>query len=212
MRTVFEDTNEAASRETPKTGQSIPIVLWFVAILFLVGAFAVYRYVSNRIVLPPPPAIVVNDPKQVNELLYKFNQLIKDGNFDQAQALLTAEAQKKLTDSQKTLRETLLVQRKGKNDKVIEAVPLTENIVALTDTSVTIGVTYYFDYFEKNETIYIPLTIVKETIGDTERLAIADWEEKKPEASPSPSASPSGSPSATKPEDKKPEASTPEKK
>ena len=166
MRTVFEDTNEALTPDTPKSDQSLPILLWVVALLFLVGAFAVYRKVSNRIVLPPPPAIAVNDPKQVNELLYKFNQLIKEGNFDQAQALLSAEAQKKLTDSQKTFRETLLVQRKGKDEKVIEAVPLTENIVALTDTSVTIGVTYYF---EKNETIYIPLTIVKETIGTSER-------------------------------------------
>ena len=205
MRTIFEDTNETASLETPKTGQAIPVFLWLVAILFLVGAFAVYRYVSNRIVLPPPPAIAVNDPKQVNELLYKFNQLIKEGNFDQAQALLTADAQKKLTDSQKTFHDTLLAQRKGKNDKVIEAVPLTENIVALTDTSVTIGVTYYF---EKNETAYVPLTIVKETIGDSERLAIADWEEKKPQASPSPS----GTASATTPEEKKPTAAAPEKK
>ncbi len=205
MRTVFEDTNEALSPDTPKSGQSLPILLWVVAILFLLGAFAVYRKVSNRIVLPPPPAIAVNDPKQVNELLYKFNQLIKEGNFDQAQALLSAEAQKKLTDSQKTFRETLLVQRKGKDEKVVEAVPLTENIVALTDTSVTIGVTYYF---EKNETIYIPLTIIKETIGTSERLAIADWEEKKPEASPSASATPG----TTQPEEKKPQATTPEKK
>ncbi len=201
MRTVFEDTNEALSPDTPKSGQSLPILLWVVAILFLVGAFAVYRKVSNRIVPPPPPAIAVNDPKQVNELLYKFNQLIKEGNFDQAQALLTADAQKKLTDSQKTFRETLLVQRKGKNDKVIEAVPLTENIVALTDTSVTIGVTYYF---EKNETIYIPLTLIKETIGDSERLAIADWEEKKEEKK--------AESAAASPEAKKSEAPTPEKK
>ena len=209
MRTVFEDTNEALTPDTPKSGQSLPILLWVVALLFLVGAFAVYRKVSNRIVLPPPPAIAVNDPKQVNELLYKFNQLIKESNFDQAQALLSAEAQKKLTDSQKTFRETLLVQRKGKDEKVIEAVPLTENIVALTDTSVTIGVTYYF---EKNETIYIPLTIVKETIGTSERLAIADWEEKKPEASPTASPTPGTTPGTTQPEEKKPQATTPEKK
>jgi flagellar basal body-associated protein FliL len=202
MRTVFEDTNEALTPDTPKSGQSLPILLWAVAILFLVGAFAVYRFVSNRIVLPPPPAIAVNDPKQVNELLYKFNQLIKEGNFDQAQAMLSADAQKRLTDSQKTFRETLLAQRKGKDEKVIEAVPLTENIVALTDNSVTIGVTYYFD---KNETIYIPLTVIKETIGDSQRLAIADWEEKQEEtktesaaASPSPEAKKSESPTSEK--------------
>lgn len=205
MRTVFDDSNEALSPDAPKSGQSLPILLWVVAILFLAGAFAVYRKVSNRIVLPPPPAVAVNDPKQVNELLYKFNQLLKEDNFDQAQALLSADAQKKLTDTQKTFRETLLSQRKGKADKVIEAVPLTENIVAITDTSVTIGVTYYF---EKNETIYIPLTIIKEKIADSERLAIADWEEKKPEASPSPS----GTPSSAKATDKKPEASAPDKK
>ncbi len=204
MRTVFEDTNEALSPDTPKSSQSLPILLWVVAILFLFGAFAVYRKVSNRIVAPPPPAIAVNDPKQVNELLYKFNQLIKEGNFDQAQALLTADAQKRLTDSQKTFRETLLVQRKGKDEKVIEAVPLTENIVALTDNSVTIGVTYYF---LKNETIYIPLTLVKEAIGESERLAIADWEEKKPEPSPAPSGT-----SGAKPQEKKLEASSAEKK
>jgi flagellar basal body-associated protein FliL len=202
MRTVFEDTNEVVTPDAPKSGQSLPILLWAVAILFLVGAFAVYRFVSNRIVLPPPPAIAVNDPKQVNELLYKFNQLIKEGNFDQAQAMLSADAQKKLTDSQKTFRETFLAQRKGKDEKVIEAVPLTENVVALSDDSVTIGVTYYFD---KNETIYIPLTITKETVGDSQRLAISDWEEKKEEtktenatASPSPEAKKSESPAPEK--------------
>lgn len=210
MRTVFEDTNEAASLETPKTGQSIPVMLWLIAILFLVGAFAVYRKVSNRIVLPPPPGVVLNDTKQVNELLYKFNQLIKEGNFDQAQAMLSVEGQKKLADSQKPLREALLAQRKGKDDKVLEAVPLTENAI-VTDTSIIIGITYYFD---KNETIYVPLTIVKEQIADSERLAIADWEEKKPEASPSPGASvsPSATNAAAKPEEKKPETATPEKK
>ena len=195
MRTVFEDTNETASLENPKTGQAIPVVLWLVAILFLVGAFAVYRKVSSRIVEPPPPAVILNDVRQVNELLYKFNQLIKEGNFDQAQAMLSAEAQKKLADSQKSLRESLLAQRKGKDDKVVEAVPVTENAI-VGDTSITVGVQYYF---EKNETIYVPLTVVKEQIGDTERLAIADWEEKKPEPSPSPgaSASPNASPTAT---------------
>ncbi|HEX4948166.1 MAG TPA: hypothetical protein VFZ34_15950 [Blastocatellia bacterium] len=210
MRTVFEDTNEAASLETPKTGQSIPVVLWLVALLFLVGAFLVYRKVSNRIVLPPPPAVVLNDTKQVNELLYKFNQLIKDGNFDQAQAMRSADAQKKLADLQKPFREVLLAQRKGKNDKVVEAVPVTENAV-VTDSNIVVGVTYYFD---KNETIYVPLTIVKEKVGDSDRLAIADWEEPKPAASPSPdaSASPSATVGAAQPEEKKPEAATPEKK
>lgn len=195
MRTVFEDTNEAASLETPKTGQAIPVVLWLIAILFLVGAFAVYRKVSSRIVEPPPPAVILNDVRQVNELLYKFNQLIKEGNFDQAQAMLSGEAQKKLADSQKPFREVLLAQRKGKDDKVVEAVPVTENAI-VSDTSIIVGVTYYF---EKNETIYLPLTVVKETIADSERLAIADWEEKKPEPSPSPGAStsPSASPTAT---------------
>lgn len=193
MRTVFEDTNEAASLENPKTGQSVPVVLWLVAILFLVGAFAIYRKVSNRVVEPPPPAVVLNDVRQVNELLYKFNQLIKEGNFDQAQAMLSASAQKKLTDSKLTFREALLVQRKGKDDKVVEAVPLTENATVNTD-NIIIGITYYFD---KNETIYVPLTVVKETIADSDRLAIADWEEKKPEPQASPSGSPGASPNAS---------------
>ncbi|MBS1806851.1 MAG: hypothetical protein JST84_01510 [Acidobacteria bacterium] len=191
MRTVFEDTNETASLENPKTGQSTPIILWLVAILFLFGAFAIYRKVASRHVAPPPPPVAVNDIKQVNETIYKFNQLVKEGNFDQAQSMLTAEAQKRLADSQKTFRESLLAQRKGKDDKVIEAVPATENVLGLTDTSVTIGCTYYFD---KNETIYFPLTIVKEKIGESERLAIAAWEnpeEKKDD------------PAAKKPEDAK---------
>lgn len=188
MRTVFEDTNEAPSLETPKKGQSTPIFLWLVAILCLVGAFAVYKRVASHTVTPPPPPVAINDIKQVNETIYKFNQLIKEGNFNQAQAMLSAEAQKRLADSQTTLHDSLLAQRKGKSDKVIEAVPLTENVLDLTDTSVTIGCTYYFD---KNETMYLPLTLVKEKIGESERLAIAAWEkpeekkdeqaEKKPE-------------------------------
>ena len=206
MRTVFEDTNETASLENPKTGQSIPVVLWLVALLFLFGAFAVYRKVSNRVVLPPPPAVVLNDTKQVNELLYKFNQLIKEGNFDQAQAMLAAPAQQKLAESKQTFREALLAQRKGKDDKVLEAVPITENVIVNPDNLI-IGVTYYFD---KNETIYVPLTIIKEQIAGSDRLAIADWEEKKEEKKASPS------PSVTKEEEKagekKPEAATSEKK
>lgn len=200
MRTVFEDTNEAASRENPKTGQTTPIFLWIIAILCLFGSFAVYKKVASRKVAPPPPPIAVNDTKQVNELLYKFNQLIKDGNFDQAQALLTADAQKQLTDSQKTLHDSLLAQRKGKPDKVIEAVPLTENVVELTDTSVTIGCTYYF---EKNETIYLPLTIVKEKIGETERLAISAWEKPEEKQEEKKDAAATDKPAETKPEEKK---------
>lgn len=206
MRTVFEDTNETASRENPKTGQATPILLWLVAILFLFGAFAVYKKVASRKVAPPPPAVAVKDIKQVNETIYKFNQLIKEGNFDQAQSMLTAEAQKQLADSQKTLHDSLLAQRKGKNDKVIEAVPLTENVVDLTDASVTIGCTYYFDNLGKNETIYIPLTIVKEKIGDSERLAIAAWE--KPEEKKDDKAKPG----ETKAEEKKSDAKPTEKK
>ncbi len=205
MRTVFEDTNETASRENPKTGQATPILLWLVAIGFLFGAFAVYKKVASRQVAPPPPPVAVDNIKQVNETLYKFNQLIKEGNFDQAQAMLTAEAQKKLADSQMTLQDSLLAQRKGKDTKVIEAVPLTENLVELTDTSVTIGCTYYF---EKNETIYLPLTIVKEKIGEAERLAIAAWgtpEEKKDVTA-------EKKPEDTKPEEKKVEEKKADKK
>lgn len=205
MRTVFEDTNEAASLENPKTGQATPILLWLVAIFFLFGAFAVYKKVASRKVAPPPPPVAVDNIKQVNETLYKFNQLIKEGNFDQAQAMLSAEAQKKLTDSQVTLHDSLLAQRKGKSDKVIEAVPLTENVVDLTDTSVTIGCTYYFD---KNETMYLPLTLIKEKIGDSERLAIAAWEkteEKKSEQA-------TKKPEEAKPEEKKTEEKKVEKK
>ena len=119
--------------------------------------------------------------------------------------MLTAEAQKKLTDSQITLHDSLLAQRKGKSDKVIEAVPLTENVVELTETSVTIACTYYFD---KNETIYIPLTIVKEKIGESERLAIAAWE--KPEEKKDATAE--KKPEETKPEEKKAEEKKADKK
>lgn len=170
MRTVFENTNETATSEEVKSS-AIPVVLWLTAILFVVGVFAVYQKVSKRAIPAPPPPVSLRSPKQVNRFFYEFNELVRNQKWDEANQLLSAGAKQRLADSKMTLHDALLEQRKGKDDKVLRGEPSPEQPENQPDYIKQNNI--YF--FEKNETIYVPLTVVKETIDGKDRLAIDNW-------------------------------------
>ncbi len=170
MRTVFENTNETAAREDVKSS-AIPVVLWLTAILFVVGVLAVYQKVSKRIIPAPPPPVSLRSPKQVNKFFYEFNELVRNQKWDEAQQNLSTAAKKRLADSKMTLHDALLEQRKGKDDKVLRGEPSPEP----PETQVDFVKQNNIYFFEKNETIYIPLTVVKEAIDGKDRLVIDNW-------------------------------------
>ncbi len=169
MRTVFENTNETET----KSGSGLPIVLWVIALLFLVGAFAAYQIVSKRRIDPPPPPVSVKSIPQVNKILYQFTEFVRNGNWDEAQKMLSADGQKKLADAKISFHDSVLAQRKGKDDKVLRAEPTPEE-PQIGDNSITQNCVFFFD---KNEVMYLPLTIVMEKVGEQDRLAISSWGE-----------------------------------
>src|SRR5438093_8049806 len=122
MRTLFEDTEEQADREEKGEGKRLSLTLWLVALLAIAGAWGTYYWVSHR--KPPQPlpvAASLDDPKQINQTLNRFNDFVKAGKWDDAQGMLSAEGLKRLGDEKKALRESLLGKRK--DDKVLEALP-----------------------------------------------------------------------------------------
>lgn len=201
MKTELEPIAERMNLEEGKnSGGFMPVVLWFVALVCVVGAFLVYQKVSSRHILPPPPPVDVKSPRQVNELTYKFNDLVRTNNWDEAQKLLSAEAAKKLADSKLTFRESFMAQRKNSKDETIQMAERTPEEPQVGDTSVTVNNVYFIKKpnakpDEKIETMYVPLTIVQEKVGEQDRLAIGAWG-TDPAAKPSPAAS--ASPEAKK--------------
>ncbi len=122
MRTIFEDLEEKANLEESVRGgnKDLPIILWVVALVFLVGTWGVYRWVANRPAPePPPPPVSLEDPKQTSALIGQFNHFAQDGNWAEAEKLLSTAAQQKLKTDQKSLREIVLGDRK--DDRVVEA-------------------------------------------------------------------------------------------
>lgn len=112
MRTLFEDTNLRATLEedTKQSGNKYALViLWFVAVAFLGGTWAVYRWANSRPApLPPPPPVSLQDLKQTGKALTDFNNLVRDGKWTEADAMLSTVARQKLTAENKTLQDSLL--------------------------------------------------------------------------------------------------------
>jgi hypothetical protein len=92
MRTLFEDTDEQADREEKGEGKQLSLTLWLVALIAIAGAWGTYYWVSHR--KPPPPlpvAVSLDDARQVNQALSRFNDFVKAGKWDEAQGMLSAE-------------------------------------------------------------------------------------------------------------------------
>jgi hypothetical protein len=165
MRTLFEDTDERADREDPEEGRQLSLTLWVVAVVVLIGAAGVYYWVATRKPPEPPPVVVsLDDELQVSQALNRFNGFVKAGNWEEAQTMLSAEARKRLGEEQKTLRESLLGERK--DDKVVEALLTTSR--SRTPSTARVDCVYLF--LDKPQVV-MPLTVVKEN----DRLMIDNW-------------------------------------
>ncbi len=180
MRTIFEDTNLKAELEETagkdQGGKYTLLFLWLIAIVFLAGTWTIYRYVDNRPALQPPaPPVSLDDPKQTADAFGKFNRAAKDGNWAEAEALLSNAAKQRLAAEQKSLRDSLMGNLK--DYRITEAIT-TQSI----DRSIP-GRVRQDCYFVFTDARYeamdriVPLVLVMED----GRLAIDSWADTKPE-------------------------------
>lgn len=122
MRTIFDDIEAKSNLEEEKKGgsRSLPVILWLVALTFIVGTWGVYRWVISRPAPePPPPPVSLEDYRQTSEAFAKFNRFVQDDNWAEAEKLLSTAALQVLADQKKTLKESVLGDRK--DDRVVEA-------------------------------------------------------------------------------------------
>ncbi len=180
MRTLFEDTNLKAELEEGGRNQGSQytlLVLWLIAIIFLVGTWGVYRWVDNRPALqPPPPPVSLDDPRQTTEAFGKFNRAVKDGNWAEAESLLSDAAKQRLGQEQKSLRDSLMGNLK---DLKINEAATTQSIDRSVPGRVRQDSYYVFndEALTRTETKIIPLVLVMEN----GRLVIDSWSDVKPE-------------------------------
>ena len=178
MRTIFEDTTLKAEMEESRSRgnerkSTLPI-LWMTALLFLGGVWGVYRWVdSHAAVMPPAPPVSLEDPKQRAEAFAKFNQSILNGNWLEAEGMLSTPAKQRLTGEQKSLPESLL--GKFKTYKIVTG-EMTQSIDTTVPGMVRLDCLYRFTddpvNYTKIEERIISLTIVIEN----GRLVIDNWE------------------------------------
>ncbi|MGH9767786.1 MAG: hypothetical protein ACREAB_10170 [Blastocatellia bacterium] len=177
MRTIFEDTVAKAEMEEVRSrGQESKytlLVLWLVAVVFLAGTWGVYRWADTRPAIePPPPPVSLDDPKQRTEAISKFNKFVFSGNWPEAEAMLSTTAKQRLSNEQKSLRESLLGTYK---DYKIAGADRTDSIDTSVPGRVREDCLYKFtdDYYTKIEQIIVPLVLVIEN----SKLVIDDWGE-----------------------------------
>ncbi len=131
MRTIFEDTNLQAELEEDgkDTGNKyLLLILWSVAIVFLVGTWSIYRWANNSPApTPPPPPVSLQDLKQVSAAFSQFNGFVRQENWTEAEAMLSTYARQQLSAENKTLRESLLGKFKDLKLTDIEATPSLDN-------------------------------------------------------------------------------------
>ncbi len=122
MKTIFDDIEKKQELEEEKKGGSkyIPFTLWLVAIAFLIGTWSVYRWVANHpAVEPPPPPISLEDVKQTSAVINQFNRFVQEDKWGEAELMLSKAGLERLKSQGKSLRESLLGERK--DQKVLEA-------------------------------------------------------------------------------------------
>lgn len=201
MRTVFEDVDAAANQRDAKAndrGKYVPLFLWIFAICFSYASWRAYYWAYNRKPPePPPPPVSLQDPKQIGQLAQKFNSFIQDGNWVEAQKLLSTEAQQRLTTENTTLQASMLGTRQ--NEKV--ALASTVQTDTSSDAPGAVRQDCLFrmqDAKDPNKItdVIIPLLIVLEGVEPNVRLAINNWKDLPP---PSPTVSPAPGAIPTKP-------------
>lgn len=182
MRTIFEDTSlKAELEETRSRGNeskfALPL-LWLIAMVFLAGTWAVYRLAENRpAIVPPPPPVSLDDQEQTGEAFNKFNLSVAYGNWTEAEAMLSTAAKQRLSDEQKSLRESLLG---GFKDSKIVGADRTGSIDKSVPGRLREDCDYRFinnNNYEKVDQRIISLVLVIEN----NKLVIDSWEGIKPE-------------------------------
>jgi hypothetical protein len=182
MRTIFEDTTlKAELEETRSRGNESKyalLVLWLIAMVFLGGTWAVYRWADNRpAIQAPPPPVSLDDPKQTADTLNRFNLFVAYGNWTAAEAMLSTPAKQRLSNEQKSLRESLLG---GFKDSKIVGADRTDSIDRSVPGRMREDALYKFinnDNYEKVDQRIISLVMVIEN----NKLVIDSWEGIKPE-------------------------------
>lgn len=167
MRTLFEDTDERANLEDAreKANPRLPLYLWVVAVLCFAGSWSFYYWASHR--KPPekpPAAATLDDVSQVNQAINQFNTFVTTGNWEGAQGMLSAEGLQRLQQEGKTLRESLLGDRK---DAQVATAVITPSR-SRTPSTLRVDSAYVFG---DNLTTVVPLTLVLEN----GRLLINSW-------------------------------------
>jgi hypothetical protein len=178
MRTIFEDTTLKAEMEESRSRgnerkSTLPI-LWVIALLFLGGVWGVYRWAdSHAAVAPPAPPVSLEDPKQRAEAFAKFNQSVLNGNWLEAEGMLSTPAKQRLTVEQKSFPQSLL--GKFKDYKIVMG-EMTQSIDISVPGMVRLDCIYKFTEdpvnYTKVEERIISLTLVIEN----GRLVIDNWE------------------------------------
>jgi len=122
MRTIFDDVEARNNLEEEKKGgnKSVPVLLWLVALIFVVATWNVYRWViSKPAPEPPPPPVSIEDIRQTSAAFAQFNRFVQDDNWVEAEKLISITASQALVNQQKTLKQSVLGDRQ--NDRVVEA-------------------------------------------------------------------------------------------
>jgi hypothetical protein len=181
MRTLFEDTNVKAELEEAATrgkeGKYTMLYLWLLAAAFLVGTWGIYRWADNRpAVQPPPEPASLDSPKQTSETFGKFNRYIEEGNWVEAENMLSTAAKQKLMAEGKTLRDSL--HGDLTNYKITQATT-TQSIDRSIPGRMRQDCYFVFNdaQFAKTVDKIVPLVLVIEN----GRLVIDSWWDIKPE-------------------------------
>ncbi|MGE0132249.1 MAG: hypothetical protein AB7U82_29555 [Blastocatellales bacterium] len=181
MRTIFEDTNVKAELEEASyrgnENKYTLLVLWLVAIVFLVGTWGVYRWADSRpAVEPPPPPVSLDDPKQTAAAFGNFNKFVAYGNWPEAEAMLSTAAKQRLSAEQKSLRDSLLGVYK---DYKIVGADTTNSIDRSAPGMVREDCLYKFS--DADYTKYEQRIISLMLVNENGKLVIDNWEGAKPD-------------------------------